>query len=66
MALFGLLLAGVGAMVFATLAAVTAIGVNFKPLSNADRIRSLVVLILSGGLWLCGLLLGVILLVHVI
>jgi len=66
MALLGLLLAGLGAMVFATLAAVAAIGANFQPLSKADRIRSLVVLILSGGLWLGGLLLGVILLVHVI
>ena len=66
MALLGLLLAGLGAMIFGTLAAAAAIGVNFKPISKADRIRSLVVIILSGGLWLCGLLLGVILLVHLV
>jgi hypothetical protein len=65
-ALFGLLLAGLGAMVFTTLAAITAISVNFKPISKEDRIRSFVVIILSGGLWLLGLLLGVIFLVHLV
>jgi hypothetical protein len=65
-ALFGLLLAGLGAMVFATLAAITAISVNFKPISKEDRLRSFVVIILSGGLWLLGLLLGVIFLVHLV
>lgn len=64
MACLGLLLAGLGAMVFATLAAAAALTANFQTISRADRIRSLVVLLLSGGLWLGGLLLGAILLVH--
>lgn len=66
LALFGLLLAGLGAMVFATLAAFAALGANFNPISRSDRIRSLVVLLLSGGLWLGGLLLAAIFLVHLV
>jgi hypothetical protein len=66
LACLGLLLAGLGAMVFASLAAVAAVGLNLQPISRNDRIRSLVVLMLAGGLWLGGLLLGVILLVHLI
>jgi F0F1-type ATP synthase membrane subunit c/vacuolar-type H+-ATPase subunit K len=66
MAMLGLLLAGLGAMVFAPLAAVSAIGLNLRHPSRLIRIKSLVVLILSGSLWLCGLLLCVILLVHMI
>jgi len=54
------------AMVFAIMAAAAALGLNFQPISRADRIRSLVVLLLSGALWLGGLLLGAILLLHVI
>jgi len=64
MALIGLLLAGLGAMVFAPLAAVAAIGLYLRHPSKSIRIKSLVVLILAGSLWLCGLLLCVILLVH--
>ena len=66
LALFGLLLAGLGAMLFATLAAFAALGLNLSPISPSDRVRSLVVLILSGGLWLGGLLLAVIFLVHLL
>jgi len=66
LACLGMLLAGLGAMVFASLAAVAAVGLNLQPISRNDRIRSLVVLMLAGGLWLGGLLLGVILLVHLI
>jgi hypothetical protein len=66
LALFGLLFAGLGAMVFATLAALAALGANCTPISRSDRIRSLVVLLISGGLWLGGLLLGVIFLVHLV
>jgi hypothetical protein len=66
MACLGLLFAGIGAMVFATLAAAAAIGLNFQPIPRADRIRSLLVLLLSGALWLGGLLLGAILLLHII
>jgi sterol desaturase/sphingolipid hydroxylase (fatty acid hydroxylase superfamily) len=66
MACLGLLLAGLGAMVFAMLAGAAALGLNFQPITKADRIRSLVVLILSSVLWLGGLLLGAIFLVHLI
>lgn len=66
MACLGLLFAGIGAMVFAILAAVAAIGLNFQPIPRVDRIRSLVVLLLSGALWLGGLLLVAILLLHII
>jgi sterol desaturase/sphingolipid hydroxylase (fatty acid hydroxylase superfamily) len=66
LACLGLLLAGLGAMVFATLAAAAALALNSQPISRSDRIRSLVVLLLAGGLWLGGLLLAVILLVHLI
>lgn len=62
----GMLLAGLGAMVFASLAAIAALALNFQPISRNDRIRSLVVLTLAGGLWLGGLLLGAILLMHLI
>ena len=64
LACLGLLLAGLCGMLLATLAMFAALAVNFQPISRADRIRSLVVLLLSGGLWLGGLLLGAILLVH--
>ena len=66
MACLGLLLAGIGGMVFAILAAAAAIGLNLQPIPRVDRIRSLVVLLLSGALWLGGLLLGAILLLHII
>lgn len=65
-ALLGLSLAGLGAILFAPLAAVSAVGLYLTASSKANRIHSMVVIILSGGLWLCGLLLAVILLVHLI
>jgi sterol desaturase/sphingolipid hydroxylase (fatty acid hydroxylase superfamily) len=66
LACLGLIIAGIGAMLFATLAAAAVLGLNFQPISKADRIRSLVVLLISGALWLGGLLLGVILLLHIL
>jgi len=70
MAFLGLALAGLGALVFAPLAAISAVALNLIHPSRhsfrAYRIQSLLVLILSGSLWLCGLLLFVILLVHII
>ncbi len=65
-AFLGLPLAGSGAILFAPLAAAAAIGLYFKAASKTNRIYSLVIIILSGGLWLVGLLLVVILLVHLI
>jgi hypothetical protein len=65
-AFLGLPLAGIGAILFAPLAAAAAIGLYFKASSKTNRIYSLVIIILSGGLWLVGLLLAIILLVHLI
>jgi hypothetical protein len=65
-ALAGLLLAGLGAVLFAPLAASSAILLNLKPVSKAVRIQSLIVVIMSSSLWLVGLLLGVVFLVHMI
>lgn len=64
MAILGLPFAGLGAMVFAPLAAASAIGLHIRSSSRVNRTLSLIVIILSGGLWLVGLLLGVILLAH--
>jgi hypothetical protein len=66
LAFLGLPLAGLGAILFAPLAAASALGLYFKTASRTNRVYSLVVIMLSGGLWLVGLLLGVILLVHLI
>ena len=65
-ALAGLLFAGVGAVLFAPLAALSAIRLNFKPVSKAVRTQSVIFLIISSFLWLLGLLLAVVFLVHVI
>jgi len=65
-ALLGLPLAGIGGIVFTPLAAVAGVSLYRKTSSKTNRIYSLVVIILSGGLWLVGLLLGVILLVHLV
>lgn len=64
LAVFGLLLAGLGAIVFAPLAAVSAIRLNMELPSKSHRIHSLMVVILAACVWLVGLLLSVILLVH--
>jgi hypothetical protein len=66
MAFLGLLLAGIGALVFAPLAAASAIGLYIETSSKTNRIYSLVVLMLSASLWLFGLLISVILIIHVI
>jgi len=66
MAFLGLPLAGLGAILFTPLAAAEGIGLYFKTSSKTNRIYSLMVVLLSGGLWLIGLLLAVILLVHLV
>jgi F0F1-type ATP synthase membrane subunit c/vacuolar-type H+-ATPase subunit K len=65
-AILGLPLAGIGALLFAPLAAASAIGLYIEKPSKTNRIYSLVVLILASSLWLFGLLIGVILLIHLI
>jgi hypothetical protein len=66
LAFLGLPLAGIGAIVFAPLAAASALKLYFNTASTTNRIYSLVVILLAGGLWLVGLLLAVILLMHLI
>ncbi len=64
LAALGLLPSGLGAIVFAPLAGLSALRLSFSPLSRTERIHSLVLILLSGSLWLCGLLLSIILLAH--
>jgi len=66
LALLGIIPAGLGAIIFAPLATFTALSINIGGTSRSNRIHSLMVIILSGALWLFGLLLGIILLVHLI
>ena len=66
LAFLGLPLAGIGALVFTPLAAAAGAGLYLKTSSRTNRIYSLVVILLSGGLWIVGLLLAVIFLVHLI
>lgn len=66
LAFLGLPLAGLGAIIFAPLAAAAAFRLYLQAASNANRIYSMTVILLAGGLWLVGLLLAVILLVHIL
>jgi hypothetical protein len=66
LALLGLPFAGLGAILFSPLVAASAFGLSLMTPSPRNRIISMVLIVLSGSLWLCGLLLGVILIVHVI
>ena len=65
LALLGLLLAGLGAIVFAPIAAISAVRARQVPLSQMDRARSWFVLWAAFVLWLTGLLLTTIFLIHV-
>jgi hypothetical protein len=64
LALIGLLVAGLGAIVFAPLAAVMALWANRNPLSRADRIKSMIVILVAGIVWAFGVFLGWIFLHH--
>ncbi|HEX2996399.1 MAG TPA: hypothetical protein VHP14_16355 [Anaerolineales bacterium] len=66
MAVFGLLLAGLGALVFAPLAALAAIGAGLSPQSRAERVGSVIVLMLSGLMFLTGLFFSYLFVLHVI
>lgn len=66
LSLAGLLTGGLGTMMFAPPAALFAIALNFQTIPRSTRILSLVLLMAAGGLWLLGLLLGVILLMHLL
>lgn len=65
-AMLGLSLAGIGALVFAPVALLRAMGIllNTQPLNRADRVRAAVAMILSLLLWALGAALGLLLLMH--
>ena len=65
LALLSLPLAGLGGIVFAPLAAAAAVQLYYKAPTRANGIHSLVIIVLCGSLWLVGMLLGAITLVHV-
>jgi hypothetical protein len=66
LAFLGLPLGGLGALVFAPPAAWAAARLYFETASRRNRVYSLIALLLAGGLWLIGLLLVVILLMHLV
>ena len=63
-AIFGLLLAGIGALIFAPLAALAALQAH--PSSHAERVSSAILLILASILFLLGLAFGYLFVLHVI
>ena len=66
MAMIGLMLAGVGTLIFAPLAALTAIQVGSSPQSRSDRVSSAIVLILSILLFLIGAVFTLLFVIHLI
>jgi hypothetical protein len=66
LAIFGLLLAGIGTLIFAPLAALAALGTGTSLRSRAERVSATLVVILSGVLFLLGLFLGYIFLIHLL
>jgi hypothetical protein len=64
LAVLGLLLAGMGALVAAPVAGYWAVRISLLPGSRANRVHGLMLIVLAGFVWLFGLLLFVILAVH--
>ena len=64
MAMFGLLLAGVGTLIFAPLAALAALGAGPSLRSRSERVSSMVVLILASLLFLLGLIFAILFALH--
>lgn len=64
MALFGLLLAGVGTLIFAPLAVLAALGAGPALRSRTERVSATVLVILSGVLFLFGFFFGYLFLIH--
>ncbi len=64
LALGGLLITGLGAIVFAPLAAMAAMWANRKPLNQAERLKSLIVIVVATLIWLVGIFLGWLFLSH--
>lgn len=63
-AIIGLLLGGVGAMVFAPLAALAAIRAHQSVRSQAEQVSSTVALLVSFGLFIVGVLISLLFLLH--
>jgi hypothetical protein len=64
MSIVGLLLAGIGTVVFAPLAAVAAMRAQQSLHSPAERVRSAIVLILAFGLFIVGFLFSILFFLH--
>ena len=64
MSILGLLLAGVGTVVFAPLAALAAIRAHQSVRTRAEQVSSTVVLIASFGLFMIGVIFGLLFLLH--
>ena len=64
-ALLGLLPAGVGALVLAPIAAGSALLANLHPLSEADRLRSLIIMVSSAVIWVLAIMFSLLLAVHI-
>lgn len=66
LALFGLMLAGIGTIIFAPLAALTAIDAGQSIRSRADQVSAAVVLILAIVLFLIGFFFSILFILHLI
>ncbi len=66
MAIFGLLLAGVGTLIFAPLAALAALGAGPSLRSRSERVSSMVILIIASLLFLLGLAFAILFALHLI
>jgi hypothetical protein len=66
MAMFGLLLAGVGTLIFAPLAALAALGAGASLRSRSERVSSMVILILASLLFLLGLVFAILFALHLL
>lgn len=64
LAMIGLLLAGIGAVVFAPLAALAAIRAQQSLQSHSEQVNSIVVLIVAFGLFVVGLLFSLLFILH--
>jgi hypothetical protein len=64
LAVVGLLLAGIGTVVFAPLAGWAAVAAQKSIVSRSDRVRSTVVLILAFFLFMIGVIFSVLLILH--
>lgn len=64
LALGGLIVAGLGAIIFAPLAAIAALWANRHPLNRSNRLMTIIVILVAGLVWTAGIFLGWIFLNH--